>query len=54
LEDAQKYSKGWSGVWGTHTVVKCIIPAGSEYYDGWFDDITQAYASNKLKLVEII
>ena len=54
LEDAQKYSKGWSGVWGTHTVVKCIIPAGSEYYDGWFDDITQAYASSKLKLVEII
>lgn len=50
LEDAQKYSKNWD----IHTIVKCIIPAGSEYYDGWFDDITHAYASRDLKLVEII
>lgn len=50
LEDAQKHSNGWN----IHTVVKCIIPAGSEYYDGWFDIVTQAYASSKLKLVEII
>ena len=51
LVDAQKFSQHWGG---RLTIVKCIIPAGSEYYDGWFDDITQAYASNKLKLVEII
>lgn len=55
LEDAQKYSNGWN----THTnvkctIVKCIIPAGSEYYDGWFNIVTKAYASSKLKLVEII
>lgn len=54
LVDAQRFSKRWNDVGDIHPVVKCIIPAGSEYYDGWFDDVTQAYASNKLKLVEII
>lgn len=51
LVDAQKFSKHWGGML---TIVKCIIPAGSEYYDGWFDIVTKAYASSKLKLVEII
>lgn len=52
LVDAQKYSKHCWG--GRLTIVKCIIPAGSEYYDGWFDIICKAYASSKLRLVEII
>lgn len=51
LVDAQKFAKYWDN---TFTIVKCIIPADSEYYDGWFDIITKAYASNRLKLVEII
>ena len=48
--DAQRFSKHWDG---RLTIVKCIIPAGSEYYDGWFDSV-KAYASSKLRLVEII
>ena len=51
LKDAQEYSKHWDG---SLTIVKCIIPAGSEYFDGWFDFVTKGYASSKLKLVEII
>lgn len=51
LVDAQKFSKHWDG---RLTIVKCIIPAGSEYYDGWFDIANKAYASSKLRLVEII
>ena len=50
LVDAQKFSRHWGGI---HIIVKCIIPAGSEYYDGWFDSV-KAYASSKLRLIEII
>jgi hypothetical protein len=33
-------------------LVKCIIPKGSEYYEGFFKDY-ESYASNQLKYVEV-
>ena len=35
-------------------IIKCIIPKGSEYYLGEFENKNDAYASNKLKYLEIV
>ena len=45
LDDAKKYHNG--------ICVKCIIPKGSEYYEGTFCDM-DSYASNELTYVKII
>lgn len=34
-------------------IFKCIIPRGSSYYKGIFDDRYESYCSNSIKLIEI-
>lgn len=46
--DVSRCFRGTRGV-----VVKCIIPAGSRYFEGHFD-IYMSYASDKITYVEII
>lgn len=46
LEDAER-NTGPLGI-----VVKCIIPAGSEFYKGKGIDLTSQYASNKIMIKE--
>ena len=49
LKDANAMSKNFSN----RKVVKCLIPAGSGYYKGWFDGVV-SYASNKLTYLEFV
>lgn len=46
LEDAKRSAENY------FTVVKCIIPAGSEFYKGQGIDYTPQYASNKIIIKE--
>lgn len=46
LEDAKRNTGPWS------IVVKCIIPAGSEFCKGRGIDLTPQYASNKIMIKE--
>lgn len=48
-EDALKASK-----YLDETLVKCIIPKGSNYYIGTFENYGVSYASNKLKYIKIL
>ena len=46
LEDAMCIAEDY------YSIVKCIIPAGSEFYKGHGVDFTQQYASNKIVIKE--
>lgn len=46
IEDAKRSAENY------FTVVKCIIPAGSEFYKGQGIDFTPQYASNKIMVKE--
>lgn len=35
-------------------IARCIIPEGSEYYEGGFNTHSDAYASNKIKYIKIV
>ena len=38
----------------TRVIAKCIIPKGSEYYEGTFEDKGISYASNKITYLKIV
>jgi len=49
LEDARQANKYWN-----EQLVECIIPKGSNYYEGTFEDKGPSYASDHLKYVSLI
>ena len=50
LKDARKFAK-WRGY---VDVVKCIIPAGTYYFEGMNHDGTEGYASTQIKYIKVI
>ena len=37
-----------------YVIVKCVVPTGSEYYEGEFDAHYKSYASTRIQPIEIV
>lgn len=50
LKDAREFAKRRNYI----DVVKCIIPAGTYYFEGLNHDFTEGYASTQIKYIKVI
>ena len=54
IQGARGYLKKADFYKPEYPIVKCLIPTGSEYFCGKFDDYYQSYASREIELVEVV